>query len=360
MLEDWGWNQTWAEKVGKTALPDLSPGRVVMQGRHLYQVVTMAYTGWYRVSGSFISKAEKPADYPAVGDWVLVEDLPSADTGIIQEVLPRAGAFVRKSAGLVTTEQIIAANIDYLFIVFGLDGGRNFGERSIERYVTCSWDSGAQPVLVLNKADLCEDIEDVKMIAEASAPAVPIHATSCTTGTGFDGFAAYMGNGVTIGLTGPSGVGKSSIVNHLLGNNRIDTGEQRESDLRGRHTTARRELVRLPGGALLIDTPGLREVQLWGEESSLQGSFPDIEQYAEECRFRDCHHSGEPGCAVTQALADGAIDQKRFESYLELRRELRYLRKKSDARAKQQERARNKSFSRQVRLYKKARDRERS
>ena len=356
ILSDWGWNERLAASVLERLEAGLVPGRVVTEGRQLYQVVSEGGTAWCRVSGAYMGRAGAPTDYPAVGDWVLLEPNVSSDQGIIQHLVPRSGAFTRKSAGQVTEAQVIAANLDTLFIVFGLDGGRNFTERSVERYVTCSWDSGATPVLILNKADLCEDVETARLQAQNAAPGVAIHCTSCINGTGFDELDPYLLPGVTVGLTGRSGVGKSSIVNYLLGVDLLDTGKQRDADLRGRHTTTRREIVRLPSGALLLDTPGLREVQLWGDESSLAGSFPEIEEYAASCRFRDCRHSGEPDCAVQQALADGGIDQQRYESYLELQRELSFLQTKVDDRARQQQRAKNRAFGKHVRTIKKERE----
>ena len=209
ILEDWGWTKELASSVREEVERGRVPGRVVTEGKHLYQVVAESGVGWSRVSGAFLSSANTPDEYPSVGDWVLLDQPESSDQWVIHGVVPRRSAFTRKVAGQVTERQIIAANIDYLFIVFGLDGGRNFNLRSLERYVTGSWDSGATPVVLLNKADLSEDTEGAIAAAGAAAPGVAVHCTSCATGAGFDELEPYLAPGKTIGLTGRSGVGKS-------------------------------------------------------------------------------------------------------------------------------------------------------
>jgi ribosome biogenesis GTPase len=323
------------------------PGRVVFEGRNMYRVVSEQGENWSIVSGALRNSLAEKRDFPAVGDWVLAYTEHQNEHWIIRQVLPRKSAFTRKIAGQVTEEQVIAANCDFVFTVCSLDGGRNFNLRGLERYLTCAWDSGADPVIILNKADLCEDIDGAFLQAESIAPGIGVHCLSCVTGSGFDSLAPYLEPGRTVALIGRSGVGKSSIINYLSGQEIVKTGELREQDHRGRHTTTHRELVQIPGGGLFLDTPGLRELQLWGEESSLEGSFSDIEALAEGCRFNDCSHTREPGCAVQQALADGSMDYGRFESFLDLQKELRHLKRKQDIRARLQEKNKQKAFSKQ-------------
>ena len=347
---DYGWNIYIKAQGEQRQVDGLLPGRITTQGSQLSRVVTDHGENWSILQGALLNQLTTRADYPAVGDWVLVDASQQLQQWIIRQILPRGSSLMRKVTGMVTEEQILAANIDYVFLVTALDGGRNFNLRSIERYLTVAWESGATPVLVLNKADLCEDTEGSILAAESVAPGVAVHAISCITGDGLESLYQYLSAGVSIVLTGLSGVGKSSIINRLYGDNFLETGAQRDADRRGRHTTTRRELVKLPSGALLIDTPGLRELQLWGDEASLSSAFPEIEELAAECKFNDCRHTGEPGCAVQAALASGELEQSRYESYLELQRELRYLKSKQDIRLRKQQQARGKAiakFSRQ-------------
>ena len=337
----------------------LYPGRIITQGSQLSKVVTDKGENWSILQGALMNKLSSRVDFPAVGDWVYVDTDKQLQQWIIRQILPRGPSLLRKSAGDVTEEQILAANIDFVFLVAGLDGGRNFNLRSFERYLTIVWESGATPVIVLNKADLCEDTESALVAAESVAPGVAVHTVSCMTGEGLPALEQYLSEGVSIALTGLSGVGKSSIINSLYGESLLDTGPQRDADHRGRHTTTRRELIKLPSKALLIDTPGLRELQLWGNEESLGSTFPDIEEFATECRFNDCQHAGEPGCAVQNALASGDIENSRYESYLDLQRELRFLKSKQDVRLRKLQQARSKSIAKFSRARSKARSRTR-
>jgi len=242
--------------------------------------------------------------------------------------------------------------VDTVFLVSGLDG--DFNPRRIERYVTAAWESGAVPVILLNKADLAPDLDAALAEAESVAPGVPCIVLSALAGEGLDALAPWLVPGRTVALLGSSGVGKSTIVNALLGETRQATGAVREEDARGRHTTTRRELLRLPGGALLVDTPGMRELQLWGGEGSLAGTFPEIDALAAACRYRDCRHDAEPGCAVHAALADGALDEARFESWRKLQKELHWLAIRQDERARAEQEAKWKAIHRSMKHHPKA------
>ena len=358
---DYGWNTyrlkgTGIVETGKHG-DELLPGRVLTESSQLYRVFTDTGENWAMLTGSLLNTITEKAGFPAVGDWVSVDTTVGLNHWIIREILPRYSALVRKVAGHTTEAQVLASNVDYVFVVNGLDGGRNFNLRGIERYVTACWESGAEPVVVLNKADLCDDVESAVLQAESVAAGVRVIAVSALTGAGFDEIAAIAVAEKTIVLTGRSGVGKSSIINQLAGEDIMNTGGQRQNDLRGRHTTTHRELVRLASGALLIDTPGLREMQLWAEQESVRSAFPEIDQYAAECRFRDCSHTKEPGCAVQAAVAKGDIEQSRFESYFDLQKELRYLQSRQDDKARKQIQARGKEIAKFSRQLKKTRSR---
>jgi ribosome biogenesis GTPase / thiamine phosphate phosphatase len=312
---------------------DASPrsARVVAHHRDRYVVHLPTGDANAHLPGRLRHSISSAEELPAVGDWVTVTvhagDPPVAT---IQGVLPRRSAFRRKTAGDVTAAQVVAANVDVAFIAGALPDDVNL--RRIERYLTLAWESGATPVVLLTKADLVDDanasIRDVRSVA----PGVEVIAISAIDGTGVDAVAAMLGPGVTAVLLGSSGVGKSTLVNALLGEERQRVGEVR-NDGRGRHTTTHRELIELPGGASLIDTPGMRELQLWSAADGIEETFRDIALLAEECRFRDCAHVTEPGCAVIAALEHGALDPARLESWRALHRELAYLERRQDAAA---------------------------
>jgi ribosome biogenesis GTPase len=263
--------------------------------------------------------------YPAVGDWVVVKPLVNEQKGIIHTVLPRKSKFSRKVAGERTEEQIVSANVDTVFIVSGLDGGRNFNLRRIERYLTLAWSSGATPVIILNKLDLCKDIDVYIQSVESIAPGISIHSVSAKQRIGLAALRNYLTKGNTAAFLGSSGVGKSALINALLGVEKQETGEVREDDRMGRHTTTKRELIILPDGGIVIDTPGMREIQMWAGEEDLQGAFRDIEMLAKQCRFSDCSHGTESGCAVRAAIDQGELDPARLDSYQKLQNELKYL-----------------------------------
>ena len=332
-LIELGWNERLSALFEPYRSGGLSPARVVAQHRGAYTVAGDMGELRAGVSGRFRHEAAGPAAYPTVGDWIALE--PSGRRrGIIHAVLERSTAFVRKTAGALTEAQVVATNIDTVFLVVGLDG--DFNLRRIERYLTAAWDSGASPVIVLNKSDLRDDLAGLVAEVESIAAGAPVVAVSARDGSNLDALRAHISPGGTAALLGSSGAGKSTLINRLLGEDRQATGPVRESDSRGRHVTSRRELIALPGGGLLIDTPGMRELQLWTEEESLGRTFEDIEEIAARCRFADCRHKEEPGCAIREALANRSLDPARFESYLKQRRELRHLELKKDVQARRQ------------------------
>jgi ribosome biogenesis GTPase / thiamine phosphate phosphatase len=344
MIEDYGWDTEWAARFEACAGPGLVPGRVVRQARDRSTLITPLGELAAEVSGRFRHEAAGPADYPVVGDWAVVEPL-GEGRGLIHALLPRRSAFTRKVAGEAVEAQVAGANVDTVLLVSGLDG--DFNLRRIERYLATAWSSGAAPVIVLNKADLRQDLDDIAAEVGSVAPGVPVAAVSAVAEGGLAALETYLVPRRTVALLGSSGVGKSTIINRLLGKERFRTSSMSDAAAgRGRHTTTSREMVRLPGGALLIDTPGMRELQLWSDEESLDRAFGDIEALAVRCRFPDCRHEGEPGCAVRAAAEGGFLDGRRLESFLKLRREVRFMELKKDAKARRQrERAAGRDFA---------------
>ena len=330
-LAAYGWDQTLADSFAGHRQRGLTPGRVSLEHTHIYRVIAEDGELLGRVAGRLRHRAEARTAFPAVGDWVAMELAAHGPEARIHAVLPRKSRFSRRSAGEATEEQIVAANIDTVFLVGGLD--HNFNPRRLERYLLVAWDSGATPVIVLNKADLASDpqarVDEVRELA----PAVPVYAVSCREPQTLEPLRQHLGFGRTGALLGSSGVGKSTIVNRLLGHDLLKTHDVRESDSRGRHTSTNRQLVLLPDrGGLLIDTPGMRELQLW-DTGSLLDTFGDISALAAECRFRDCRHRGEPGCAVAAAVAGGELTAERFESFLKLAGEQEHAVRQQDERA---------------------------
>ena len=337
-----GWDDALAEEFEPHRRAGLIPGRVSIQHRGAYDVLTTEGELRCDVAGRLYDEAASPADLPAVGDWVAVAARPEEAAGTVQAVLPRRTKFSRKTAWQASEEQVLAANVDVALIVTSLNEDMNL--RRLERYLTLAWESGATPVLVLTKADLADDVPAVVAEVESVAFGVPVHAISSVTGEGLDELRAHLRQGVTAALLGSSGVGKSTLVNTLVGEDLLETREIRE-DGKGRHTTTRRELIQLPGGALVIDTPGMREVQLWIADEGLEEAFSDVTELFEHCRFSDCAHESEPGCAVKEAIANGTLAPERWESYLKLQRELAHLERRLDKRAQSEERKRWKALS---------------
>ena len=309
------------------------------------------------VSGRFRFEALAPSDYPAVGDWVTLANDPAAtrtdEPAIITAVLPRRSAFVRsaadasrRSAGHLADEQVLAANVDVAFLVAGLD--HDFNLRRLERYLAVAWSSGVRPVVVLNKADVAIDLDQRLLEVESIAPAVPIVVLSALTGDHVADLSPFLQPGHTAVVLGSSGVGKSTLLNTLLGEQRQATAAVRDDDSRGRHTTTHRELFALPGGALLIDTPGIRSLEVAGADVGVDVAFDDIADLASTCRFSDCRHEGEPGCAVRAAVDDGRLSNDRLASHRKLERELAHAERKGDARARAAETKKWKSIHKAV------------
>jgi ribosome biogenesis GTPase / thiamine phosphate phosphatase len=323
------------------------PARVISQQRGLWRIAGDFAECWAEASGTLRAGVEAGGDWPAAGDWVAAEKLSGGGRPLIHKVLPRRSKFVRKVAGKRMEEQVIAANVDTAFVVMALDG--DFNVRRLERYLAQCGESGAKSIIVLNKADGCDEVADRIAEVEGVAVGIPIIAVSALTGDGADALNAFLGPGQTIVLLGSSGVGKSTLVNHFLQRDAQAVQAVRASDSRGRHTTTSRELFELPGGALLIDTPGLRELQLWGTTEGVEQAFSDIEELAAQCRYGNCGHTTEPGCAVQAAIAEGRLDENRLESQRKLEREQEFLHRKVDPQARQQEKERVKVVHRGAR-----------
>jgi len=345
ILEELGWDLHFANAFEELHRLELIAARVINQSKNSYRVYGECGDLPASLSGRMLHNSNTGNSYPTVGDWVVIRLDSSALRAVIEAILPRRSVFSRKVPGSRIEEQVVAANINLAFIVSGLDGGRNLNLRRIERYLALSWSSGASPVIVLNKADLCTDIPACINDIERAVQEVPIHVVSAKERLGLDFLKEHFVRGTTAAFLGPSGVGKSSIINALLGEERLKVGEVRSQDRRGRHTTSHRELFLLPGGGVVIDTPGIREIQLWADQDALSGAFTDIEQLALECRFGNCTHTTEPGCAISNAIEQGTLDAKRFQSYMKLGKEIRYLEMHRRDKNRLEEKARWKKIS---------------
>ncbi len=338
-----GWSPSRAEEFESYASGGLAPARVAAQHRGAYVVYTERGERPAEVAGRLRHGAAVAADLPAVGDWVAVDDATDAAAATVHAVLERTTAFSRKAAGRDAAEQIVAANVDVVLLVSAF--GDDLNVRRLERYLAAGWESGATPAIVLNKSDLAGSPADDLAEVEAIAFGVPVHAVSCLSGAGLEELAPYLAGNRTIALLGSSGVGKSSLLNRLLGSARQEVQETR-ADGKGRHTTTHRELVPLPGGGLVLDTPGMRELGLWAAGDGVEETFADVAELASGCRFADCAHESEPGCAVLEAIAAGRLAAERLESYRKLERELLHLELKADPRARAEARRARRRFAR--------------
>ena len=330
-LEDLGWTDREQALFAPLAEAGLIPGRVTRVDRGMPMVATE--NGHLRVEpATHLLKAHSAGTRAVVGDWVALAMPEGHDLAIIEAILPRSSAFSRKDPGEQTDQQVLIANADVVFVVQALSG-KGINVRRLERELVLAWESGARPIVVLTKADIAEDIDYQRKLAEDAAPGVDVIVESAVTGLGLDDVVAVLRRGVTAALLGGSGVGKSTLVNRIVGGEVMATSEVRKRDNKGRHTTVAREIVLVPGGGVIIDTPGMRGLALWDAEDGIASAFPDIDALAQRCRFTDCKHDTEPGCAVVAAVEAGLLPQRRLDSYRTLSAELAVLARKQDQKA---------------------------
>lgn len=327
-LNDLGWDSFFESHFSNLSQPALRPARVVEELKGFHRVRCEHGESLAETAGRVRYQAEGREDLPAVGDWVAVTSPPGKGSARIECILPRKSKLSRKVAGRARSEQIVAANLDVVFVVSSLN--RDLNPRRIERYLSVVWESGARPVVLLNKSDLCADAEARSAEVENIALRVPVHSLSAMERRGLDAVRRYLLPGETAAFVGSSGVGKSTIINELAGAQSLRVGPVREDDDRGRHTTTSRQMIFLPGGGIVIDTPGMRELQLWDGNEGVERAFQDIVTLARNCKFRDCGHRGEPGCAVEAAIVNGLLERERLENHRKLEAELRFQESKQD------------------------------
>jgi ribosome biogenesis GTPase len=350
LITQYGWSEALAKAFKPHARAGYVPGRVVVQQRNGYLVATDQGELRAKPSGRLRHEARE-IGHPAVGDWVAMSVNAAERTATIHALLPRRTAFIRRAADSLQTPQVIAANVDLAFIVTSMNGDLN--PRRIERYLAAAWQSGARPVIVLTKSDLVAETGSQTAEIEALAAGCPVVGISARQGVGLDALLAHLAPGETCVLIGSSGVGKSTLVNVLLGEQRMATAAVREGDDKGRHTTSHRELVLLPGGGLIVDTPGVREIGLVDADEGVSVVFDDIEQLAQTCKFGDCTHANEPGCAVRGAIEDGTLDPDRWAHFQKLGLELAAMEQKTERLARDAERRRQGGLQKVYRATKK-------
>lgn len=352
-IKQFGWNSFFEEAFRSYTSLSYLPARVLSEQKHRYQLLSQYGEVSAEVRGKLVYESDGRQDFPAVGDWVVTQIRSEEKSATIHAILPRQTKVSRKVAGSLTEEQILVANVDFLFLVNALDQKVNL--RRIERYLALAWGSGATPVILLTKADVVEEdtlteiLEDVENIAFG----VPIHILSSINGRGLDRVRNALPLGKTVALLGSSGAGKSTLINALLEESIQTIQEVRAGDSKGKHTTTTRELFVLPSGALLVDTPGMRELQLWDAQEGIEEAFEDIEAFAVQCRFRDCQHQQEPHCAVKEALKSGELLEERFHNYQKIQKELAYLERKQDVQARLTEKKKWKKIAQHVKNNKK-------
>lgn len=330
-LTSFGYKNFFKEQFSGFSENGFAPARVAVENKNNYILYSDYGELIAELSGKFYFNYERSDEYPAVGDWVVIRPLIEEKKALIEHVLPRQNSFSRKTAGVKTDEQVIASNIDVLFIMTSLN--KDLNPRRIERYLTLAMDRGLQPVIVLSKSDLCEDVNEAMKSIEKIVKEIPLHAVSSIKKEGINELLKYLEGNKTSAIVGSSGVGKSTFINALLGEEKLEVKDITDYKDRGIHTTTRRELIVLPDGGMIIDTPGMRELQLWEGSGGLSDVFDDIEILTGKCRFGDCKHESEPGCAVREAMENGELDEDRYHSYLKLLREIKYFEFKKDFKA---------------------------
>ena len=350
-LKNIGFDVFFQKHIEKCQLETSSIGRICAEYKENYKLFSEFGELTANISGKFRNNCISREDFPAVGDWVLFEYIKAENKAIIKEICPRKSKFSRKIAGQQTQEQIIASNVDFAFIICALN--YDFNLRRIERYLSLIWQSGAMPVVVLTKADLCSDVQNKISEVENIAFGVDVHAISNISTEGIEVLQKYFVNNKTVVLLGSSGVGKSSLINNLAEEEVMKVNVLRNGIDKGRHTTTHKQMLILPNGGLIIDTPGIRELQLWDAQDGISQTFNDIEELAKSCKFLDCTHTNEPDCAVQKAIEDGLLDACRFENYMKVQKEQEYLIKRQTQSAAKVERDKWKTIHKQIKYFKK-------